>query len=64
MGCPDILEVDQGGSLGAKKSNADLDFEIVDRAGECTPKPLQPPHHPWLGWQSQEGEDRDFQGGR
>ncbi|KAB0366947.1 hypothetical protein FD755_020271 [Muntiacus reevesi] len=31
-GCPEILEVDQGGSLGAKKSNADLDFEIVDRA--------------------------------
>lgn len=62
-GCPEILEVDQGGSLGAKKSNADLDFEIVDRAGECTPKPLQPPHHPWLGWQSQE-EDRDLQGGR
>ncbi|XP_042112722.1 caspase recruitment domain-containing protein 14 isoform X1 [Ovis aries] len=31
-GCPEILEVDQGGSLGAKKSNADLDFEIVDQA--------------------------------
>uniref|UniRef100_A0A452G328 Caspase recruitment domain family member 14 n=1 Tax=Capra hircus TaxID=9925 RepID=A0A452G328_CAPHI len=31
-GCPEILEVDQGGSLGAKKSNADLDFEIVDRS--------------------------------
>lgn len=62
--CPEILEVDQGGSLGAKKSNADLDFEIVDRAGECTPKPLQPPHQPWLGWQRQEGKDRDLQGGR
>ncbi|XP_057571919.1 caspase recruitment domain-containing protein 14 isoform X3 [Hippopotamus amphibius kiboko] len=30
-GCPEILEVDQGGSLGAKKGDADLDYEIVDR---------------------------------
>ncbi|KAB0395081.1 hypothetical protein E2I00_003442 [Balaenoptera physalus] len=31
-GCPKTLEVDQGGSLGAKKGDADLDYEIVDRA--------------------------------
>uniref|UniRef100_A0A8C9CX59 Caspase recruitment domain family member 14 n=1 Tax=Phocoena sinus TaxID=42100 RepID=A0A8C9CX59_PHOSS len=31
-GCPQTLEVDQGGSLGAKKGDADLDYEIVDRA--------------------------------
>ena len=48
-GCPKTLEVDQGGSLGAKKGDADLDYEIVDRAGEHTPQPLQPPHHPWAG---------------
>lgn len=31
-GCPDIPEVDQGGSPGAKAGDADLDYEIVDRA--------------------------------
>ncbi|XP_029068201.1 caspase recruitment domain-containing protein 14 [Monodon monoceros] len=31
-GCPETLEVDQGGSLAAKKGDADLDYEIVDRA--------------------------------
>ncbi|XP_047613375.1 caspase recruitment domain-containing protein 14 isoform X2 [Phacochoerus africanus] len=31
-GCPDIPEVDQGGPPGAKAGDADLDYEIVDRA--------------------------------
>ncbi|XP_074199972.1 caspase recruitment domain-containing protein 14 isoform X4 [Camelus bactrianus] len=30
--CPEILEVDQGSCLGAKVDDADLDYEIVDRA--------------------------------
>lgn len=55
-GCPKTLEVDQGGSLGAKKGDADLDYEIVDRAGEHTPQPLQPPHHPWAGLAEPGGE--------
>lgn len=55
-GCPEILEVDQGGSLGAKKSNADLDFEIVDRAGECTPNLCSHPTSP--GWAGRDRKEK------
>lgn len=48
-GYPEILPVDRAPSPGAKAGDADLDYEIVDRAGECTPPgPLQPPIPP--GW--------------
>lgn len=65
-GCPQTLEVDQGGSLGAKKGDADLDYEIVDRAGEHTPPTSEatPPPLGWAGRARQGSEDRDLQGGR
>ena len=55
-GCPDIPEVDQGGSPGAKAGDADLDYEIVDRAGERILQPLQPPHHPQAGLAEPKGQ--------
>lgn len=48
-GFPEILEVDGGASPGAKAGDTDLDYEILDRAGErASPQPLQHPL-PWAG---------------
>lgn len=45
---PEILEVDGGTSLGAKAGDTDLDYEIVDRAGDAPPPASAAP--PPLGW--------------
>uniref|UniRef100_A0A8C9JTB7 Caspase recruitment domain family member 14 n=1 Tax=Panthera tigris altaica TaxID=74533 RepID=A0A8C9JTB7_PANTA len=43
---PETLQVDRGPSPGAKAGDTDLDYEIVDPAGECTPPPPPPPPRP------------------
>lgn len=49
-GFPEILEVDGGASLGGEAGDADLDYEIVDRAGERAPPPASAaPSSPGLG---------------
>lgn len=49
-GFSEILEGDWGGCPGAKAGDADLDYEIVDRAGECVPLPTSAADHlPGLG---------------
>ena len=37
---PETLEVDRGASPEPKAGDADLDYEIIDRAGECSPPPV------------------------
>lgn len=62
-GFPETLQVDQGPSPGAKAGDADLDYEIVDRAGECTPPgPVQPLTSPGLSRRI--SEKTGVQGGR
>lgn len=57
---PEILEVDGGTSLGAKAGDTDLDYEIVDRAGERASPSLCSTPSPGLG---RRGKFGDLQGG-
>lgn len=57
----EILEVDGGASPGAKAGNAVLDYEVVDRPGECTQLPVSPQ----LGHRARRrSEDRSLPGGK
>lgn len=64
-GLLEIRQVDRGLSPGVKAGDADLDYEIVDRAGECAPPgPLQPSPRPWAGLAAQEEEGEPGSPGR
>lgn len=58
---PEILEVDGGTSLGAKAGDTDLDYEIVDRAGERASPSLCSTPSPGLGRRGKFGDLQEAQ---
>lgn len=68
MLCSDFretLEEDQGSRLGAKTGDTDLDYEIVDRAGEhSTRRASAATHLPGAGPAEPRGETRTGSSGR